>query len=83
MVRLRTYSGQDYLVRDVVKTHEGTITVNVYLDSNGQDSIISSSSNAFDFDVKPLAGYRCVTVPFDNIEHVAVDWAISEAVKLH
>ena len=81
MVRLRTYSGEDYLVRDVIKTEESIVTLNVYADCTGQDPIISSNSDAFDFDVKPLAGYRCVAIPFDYIQHVAVDWALSEAVK--
>jgi hypothetical protein len=83
MVRVRTYSGNDYLVRDVLKTHEGTVTLNVYSDARGNDPILSSSSNAFDFDIKPIVGYRCVAIPFENIEHVAVDVALSEAVKFH
>ena len=71
-VRVQTYSGCDYLVRDVVKTHEGTVTLNVYLDSRGESPIIAHSSSAFDFDVAPVLDHICVTLDFNDISNVKV-----------
>lgn len=43
-VRLLTYGGGDYLVRDVVKTYEGAVSLNAWLDSAGVAPIVSGSS---------------------------------------
>jgi hypothetical protein len=71
-VRLQTYDGPDYLVRDVIETHEGSVTLNTYVDANGNTPIISSSSSMYDVDPCFPVGYVNITIPFENIRFVKV-----------
>ena len=69
-VRIVT-SDHDYLVRDVVRTYAGSVTVNVWLDSKGAAPIVPSSSRR-EFEVLPPAEHKGVTIPFEEIVDVIV-----------
>jgi hypothetical protein len=71
-VRLLTYNGGDYLVRDVVKTYEGAVSLNVWLDSAGVAPIVSGSSSFHEFDVNMPTNYKGITIPFEQIAEVHV-----------
>ena len=75
----------DYLVRDVVKTYDGAVTLNVWLDSKGLAPIVASSSNSHDFDVHVPSEYKGVTIPFEQVLEVAVVAALdgSGAFQVH
>lgn len=82
-IRVRTYSGEDYLVKDVVKTHEGTVTLNVFIGADGEAPIESGSSSYFDFSTKPAHGFYNLTIDFNDIAHVAVIPSTTDTVTRH
>jgi hypothetical protein len=70
-VRVRTYDNE-WLVRDVVKTYEGAVSLNVYVDRTGLSPIISSTSSVHDFQAGMPTGYVSKTIPFEQIIGVDV-----------
>ena len=71
-VRLLTHGGDDYLVRDVVKTYEDSVTLNIWLDSAGIAPIVSGSSSFHEFDVNMPTSYKGVTIRFEQILKIEV-----------
>src|SRR5690242_1694534 len=65
-------SENDYLVRDIVRTYEGSVTLNVWLDTRGFCPIVAGSSSFHEFDVRPVVDYKTVTLPFEQILSVIV-----------
>jgi len=70
-VRIITYD-REYLVRDVVRTYAGSVTLNVWLDSKGLAPIVSGTSSMHEFEVLPPTAYKGVTIPFEQIVEVVV-----------
>ena len=66
----------DYLVHSLVKTYEGSVTLQVWLDVKGQCPIVTGSSSFHEFDVRPVVDYKMVTIPFEEILEVVVTPAI-------
>lgn len=66
----------DYLVHSVVKTHDGFVTLQVWLDVKGQCPIVAGSSSFHEFDVRPVVDYRTVNIPFEEMLDVVVTPAI-------
>jgi hypothetical protein len=71
-VRLLTYGGGDCLMRDVVKTYEGAISLNVLLDSSGIAPIVSGSSSFHEFGVTMPTNDKGITIPFEQIAEIHV-----------
>lgn len=82
-VRLQTYDGTDYLVRDVIETHEGSVTLKVHVDSKGNSPIIASSSDMYDFEPGFPSGYVNITIPFEDIRFVKVVPAERQFGRFH
>jgi hypothetical protein len=82
-VRLQTYDVVDYLVRDVIETHDGSVTLNVYVDPKGHSPILASSSDAYDFEPGVPTGYINITIPFEDIRFVKVVATDREFAKFH
>jgi hypothetical protein len=81
-LHVQTYSGEDYLVRDVINPQEGTVTINAYDDASGSSPIIASTSSAFDFDIVPVTDHIGVTLDFNNIRTVRVVPATTMSIGL-
>ena len=81
-VHVQTYSGEDYLVRDIINTEEGTITFNAYIDTTGSSPVIASTSDAFDFDIVPVTDHVGVTLDFNDIRSVLVVPATTMSIGL-
>ena len=74
---IHTDLGPDSLVRDIVRTYDGAVTLNVWLDIRGACPIVAGSSSFYEFDVRPVIDYKTVTIPFEQILTVVVVPAIS------
>jgi len=72
IVRIHRSSGGAHIVRDIIKTHDGCVTFNAYVNATGDEPIISASSNAYDFEPGIPVGYEIVTVPFEDVLDVQV-----------
>lgn len=72
IVRIHTKSGSGYVVRDIIKTHEGSITFNAWVDSTGDEPIVCSSSSMYEFDVRMPSGINIMTLPFEDILDVQI-----------
>ena len=82
-VRVIPRASQDYLVRSIVKTYDGAVTLQVWLDVKGQCPIVASSSSFHEFDVRPVADYSMVTLPFEEILNVIVTPALTADGRFH
>src|ERR1051326_687247 len=82
-VRILTYTGGDYLVKEVVKTYDGAVSVSVYLDAEGASPVIRTGSALHDFDVRRIVDSHVVTLPFDNIASIVVVPAMTSFAKFH
>jgi hypothetical protein len=67
----------DYLVHSIVKTYDGSVTLQVWLDVKGQCPIVAGSSSFHEFDVRSVVDYKTVTIPFEHITQVVVMPAIT------
>ena len=67
----------DYLVHSIVKTYDGFVTLQVWLDFKGQCTIVAGSSSFHEFDVRPVVDYKTVNIPFEEILDVVVTPAIT------
>jgi hypothetical protein len=71
-VRIVTHTLGDLLVHSVVKTYDGSVTLNVWKDSMSNAPIVAGSSSFHEFDVRHPTTYYGITVPFEEIVTVVV-----------